>query len=39
MHFIMRIGMNLSHVNDFTIVGEDEFVERIVNGIARKFTV
>merc|ERR1712240_169708 len=33
------IGMNLSHVDDFTIAGEDEFEERILNGIARKFTV
>ena len=33
------MGLNLSHVNNFTIAGEDEFVERIVNGIARKFTV
>ena len=33
------MGLNLSHVNDFTIAGEDEFVERIVKGIERKFTV
>merc|ERR1712082_99346 len=33
------MGMNLSNVDDFTIAGEDEFVERIVNGIARKFTM
>ena len=31
--------MNLSHVDDFTIAGEDEFVNRIVKGIERKFTV
>ena len=29
----------LSHVNDFTITGEEEFVERIVKGISDKFTV
>jgi len=33
------LGMNLSHVDDFTIAGDDEFVERIVNGIREKFTV
>ena len=33
------MGLNLSHVDDFTIAGEDEFVERIVKGIERKFTV
>merc|ERR1711873_243444 len=33
------MGLNLSHVDDFMIAGEDEFVEKIVNGIARKFTV
>merc|ERR1712082_388215 len=33
------LGMNLSHVDDFTITGDDEFVERIVNGIRKKFTV
>merc|ERR1712002_554362 len=33
------LGMNLSHVDDFTIAGDDEFVERIVNGIRKKFTV
>ena len=33
------LGMNLSHVDDFTIAGDDEFVERIVNGISEKFTV
>ena len=33
------MGLNLSHVNDFMIAGEDEFVERIVKGIERKFTV
>ena len=29
------LGMNLSHVDDFTIEGDDEFVERIVNGIRK----
>merc|ERR1712240_980760 len=33
------LGMNLSHVDDFTTGGDDEFVERIVNGISTKFTV
>ena len=33
------MGLNLSHVDDFTIAGEDEFVNRIVKGIERKFTV
>ena len=33
------LGLNLSHVDDFTIAGEDEFVERIVKGISKKFTV
>merc|ERR1712240_581533 len=33
------LGMNLSHVDDFIIAGDDEFVERIVNGIRKKFTV
>ncbi len=33
------MGLNLSHVDDFTIAGEDEFVKRIVKGIERKFTV
>merc|ERR1712243_485888 len=33
------LEMNLSHVDDFTIGGDDEFVERIVNGIREKFTV
>merc|ERR1712126_518522 len=28
-----------SHVDDFNIAGDDEFVERIVNGISNKFTV
>ena len=31
--------MNLSHVDDFTIAGDIEFVQRIVNGIREKFTV
>merc|ERR1712115_7961 len=33
------IGMILSHVDDFTIAGTQEFVNRIVKGIKRKFTV
>ncbi len=33
------MGLNLSHVDDFTIAGNKEFVERIVNGIKEKFTV
>ena len=33
------MGLNFSHVNDFMIAGEDEFVEIIVTGIERKFTV
>ena len=33
------IGMILSHVDDFTIAGTREFVNRIVTGIKKKFTV
>ena len=33
------MGLNLSHVDDFTIAGDKEFVQRIVNGIKEKFTV
>ena len=33
------MGMNLSHVDDFTIAGDIEFVQRIVKGIQEKFTV
>merc|ERR1712101_37676 len=33
------MGLNLSHVDNFTIAGDIEFVERIVNGIKEKFTV
>ena len=33
------IGLNLSHVDDFTIAGEAEFVSRIVKGIQERFTV
>ena len=33
------LGVNWSHVNDFTIAGEEEFVKRIVKGISEKFTV
>ena len=29
----------MSHVDDFTIAGEEEFVKRIVKGISEKFTV
>ena len=29
----------LSHVDDFTIAGEEEFVKRIVKGVSDKFTV
>ena len=31
--------MNLSHVDDFTIAGDIEFVQRIVKGIQERFTV
>merc|ERR1712115_311225 len=33
------MGIILSHVDDFTIAGTREFVNRIVSGIKRKFTV
>ena len=33
------MGLNLSHVDDFTIAGEPEFVSRIVKGIQERFTV
>ena len=33
------MGLNLSHVDDFTIAGEVEFVSRIVKGIQERFTV
>merc|ERR1711881_354432 len=33
------MGLILSHVDDFTIVGTREFVKRIVSGIQEKFTV
>ena len=33
------LGVNLSHVDDFTIAGEEEFVKRIVKGISGKFTI
>ena len=33
------MGLNLSHVDDFTIAGDAEFVTRIVNGIKERFTV
>merc|ERR1712002_1265992 len=32
-------GLILSHVDDFTIAGRTEFVDRIVTGIKNKFTV
>ena len=33
------IGSILSHVDDFTVAGTEEFVQRIVKGISEKFTV
>ena len=33
------MGLNLSHVDDFTIAGDIEFVQRIVKGKQEKFTV
>jgi len=33
------MGLILSHVDDFTIAGTQEFVQRIVAGIEKKFTV
>merc|ERR1712243_387353 len=33
------MGLSLSHVDDFTIAGTQEFVQRIVAGIEEKFTV
>ena len=33
------MGLNLSHVDDFTIGGDVEFVRRIVKGIQEQFTV
>merc|ERR1712002_463743 len=33
------IGAVLSHVDDFTVAGEEEFVKRIVKGVSEKFTV
>ena len=33
------MGLNLSHVDDFTIAGNEEFVRRIVKGISDVFTV
>ena len=29
----------MSHVDDFTVAGEEEFVKRIVKGVSDKFTV
>lgn len=33
------LGINLSHVDDFTIAGNEEFLRRIVKGISDRFTV
>merc|ERR1712240_227341 len=33
------MGLNMSHVDDFTIAREDEFVDSIVEGIKKEFTV
>ena len=33
------MGLNLSHVDDFTIAGDENFVQRIVKGIQERFTV
>ena len=33
------MGLNLSHVDDFIIAGDVEFVRRIVKGIQEIFTV
>ena len=33
------LGVNLSHVDDFTIAGNEDFVRRIVIGISDRFTV
>ena len=33
------LGVVLSHVDDFTVAGEKEFVERIVKGISEEFTM
>ena len=33
------MGLNLSHVDDFTIAGDVEFVQRIVKGIQERFTI
>merc|ERR1711895_260102 len=33
------IGAVLSHVDDFTVAGEEEFVKRVVKGVTEKFTV
>ena len=33
------MGLNLSHVDDFTIAGDTDFVKRIVTGIKERFTV
>ena len=33
------LGVNLSHVDDFTIAGDEEFIKRIIREISEKFTV
>ena len=33
------LGAVLSHVDDFTVAGEEEFVKRIVKGVSDKFTM
>ena len=33
------LGVVLSHVDDFTVAGEEKFVKRIVKGVSDKFTV
>ena len=33
------MGLDLGHVDDFTIAGDVEFVRRIVKGIQERFTV
>ena len=33
------LRVNMSHVDDFTVAGETEFVDRIVKGISDEFTV
>ena len=33
------LGVVLSHVDDFTVAGEEEFVKRIVKGVSDEFSV